>query len=217
MQCWEKESLVCFPFCQSCSLPNWKNRVSDHSMVSASNADPFQKMLDFWFIGLQDIATSGLSFAIVRTGGTDVAEPGFEEANSVALGPQGSLPPQSRISKTQASTRPDAQHRLTFCRWPSFAVLPSHAVFCLCCCFTTQTYTRDCICIDTVCVCVCLFTYTPPILIPVSQCVSTQDRAVLPTASLGSPLQLLLRRKRPCFLRRDSLSVLMQAQHDHCV
>jgi hypothetical protein len=55
---------------------------------------------------MQDIASSGLSFVVVRTGKTDSQEDGdIEGSYNVAVGAQGSLPPQSRISKGQVLPR----------------------------------------------------------------------------------------------------------------
>ena len=51
----------------------------------------------------QDLAASGLDFIVVRTGRTDIQDSEFEAANNVAVGTQGALPSQARITKNQAN------------------------------------------------------------------------------------------------------------------
>ena len=51
----------------------------------------------------QDLAASGLDFIVIRTGRTDVQDSEFEAANNVAVGTQGALPSQARITKNQAN------------------------------------------------------------------------------------------------------------------
>ena len=56
--------------------------------------------VDSWST-LQDIAASGIDFAIVRTGRTGIQEADFETSNNVAVGAQGSMPKQARITNNQ--------------------------------------------------------------------------------------------------------------------
>lgn len=52
----------------------------------------------------QEVASSGLGFILVRAGKTAAQDVDFESSANVVLGPQGSLPQQSKITKGQVSS-----------------------------------------------------------------------------------------------------------------
>ena len=49
----------------------------------------------------QEIVSSGLDYVVIRLGRTDVQDASFEKDTNVALGPQGSAPKQSKLTKGQ--------------------------------------------------------------------------------------------------------------------